>query len=158
MKRSPELRDLSEEHHYGLVAARSLRQASAGERPLAPTVAQFLRAWRKEIQPHFRVEEEQLLPGFAAVVPADDALIVQTLTDHVALRRAVHELQHAEGERQQVLAGEIGQALEAHIRFEERVLFPAVEERLGPARLAELGRALDEAMIPSRRSDADCAL
>src|SRR6187551_2355246 len=105
MKRSPELRDLSEQHHYGLVEARRLRRAAQGEVPVEEAVSLFLAAWHDEIQPHFRIEEEVLLPGLAAVLPADDPLIVQTLTEHVALRRAVRELLNTAGPARQTLAG-----------------------------------------------------
>ena len=59
--------------------------------PLDDAVTLFLEAWRTEIQPHFRAEEEVLLPEFARIVPPDDPLIVRTLTEHVALRRAVRQ-------------------------------------------------------------------
>ena len=142
MKRSAELRVLSVQHHHGLVAAQRLRQAVRGKVPLAPAVTQFLQAWRDGIQPHFRAEEEILLPAFAQRVPADDPLIVRTLTEHVALRRAVRELERAEAGSQQALAREIGQSLDDHIRFEERVLFPAIEAALEGPSLVELGREL----------------
>jgi hemerythrin-like domain-containing protein len=141
MKRSKELRDLSEDHHHGLVAARRLRQAAGGELPLAEVIAEFLLAWSTEIQPHFRSEEEVLLPALAEAVPVDDPLIVRTLTEHVALRRAVRALKRSPDEPR-ALAGEIGRALDDHIRFEERVLFPAIESALEERRLAELGREL----------------
>jgi hemerythrin-like domain-containing protein len=141
MKRRPELRDLSVQHHHGLVAARELSRAAQGEQPMAETVAQFLEAWKGEIQPHFRLEEEVLLPAFAQRVAADDERIVRTLTEHVALRRAVRELEQS-GNGPPDLVAEIGRALHDHIRFEERVLFPAVEAALEAPLLAELGREL----------------
>lgn len=143
MKRSPELRDLSEQHHHGLVAARRLRQAAEGSTPIDDAVAHFLEAWKSEIGPHFRAEEEVLLPEFARVVPPDDPLIARTLTEHVALRRAVRQLARGSGERR-ALAAEIGRALDDHIRFEERVLFPAIETSLKGSLLAELGQALSD--------------
>ena len=141
MKRSNELRDLSEDHHHGLVVARRLRQAERGDIPLAEAVAEFLLAWSAEIQPHFRNEEGVLLPALAEAVQVDDPLIVRTLTEHVALRRAVRAMERSPDEAR-ALAGEIGRALDDHIRFEERVLFPAVEAALEGPRLAELGREL----------------
>jgi hemerythrin-like domain-containing protein len=140
MKRHPELRDFSEQHHHGLVAARRLRLAAQGEAPLEEAVARFLDAWYGEIQPHFRAEEETLLPEYARVMPADDPLIVRTLTEHVGLRRVVRDLERAVGEQQEILATVVGMALADHIRFEERVLFPAVEAAMEEAGLAELGR------------------
>jgi iron-sulfur cluster repair protein YtfE (RIC family) len=142
MKRSAELRVLSVQHHHGLVAAQRLRQAAGGKMPLAQAVTQFLEAWQDEIQPHFRAEEEILLPAFARMVPPDDPLIARTLTEHVALRRAVRELERAGVGSQQALAREIGQSLDDHIRFEERVLFPAIEAALEGPSLGELGHEL----------------
>jgi iron-sulfur cluster repair protein YtfE (RIC family) len=143
MKRSPELRSLSEEHHHGLVAARRLRLAAQGKAPLEEAIEGFLTAWRTEIQPHFRAEEEILLPEFARAVAPDDPLILRALAEHVSLRRAVRELQGAD-EAPRTLAAEIGQALDDHIRFEERVLFPAIESGLAGSDLAALGRELKE--------------
>jgi iron-sulfur cluster repair protein YtfE (RIC family) len=146
MKRSAELRDLSVEHHHGLVAARRMRLASTGETPLAPAIEGFHQAWQDEIAPHFRQEEEVLLPAFARAAAADDPLIARTLTEHADLRRSVAELDEAGSpEERRRLAGEIGTALEAHIRFEERILFPAIETALAGPALAALGEALAEA-------------
>lgn len=142
MKRSPELRDLSEQHHYGLVEARNLRHAAEGRKPLDETIAAFLYAWEAEIQPHFRCEEELLLPEFARCVPEDDPLIVQTLVEHVRLRRAVRELKTADAARRRELAAWLGRALDEHIRFEERQLFPRVEAVCAGTLLAELGEAI----------------
>jgi hypothetical protein len=145
MKRSAELRDLSEQHHYGLVASRALRLAAEGARPLGEAVAAFRRAWEAEIQPHFRLEEEILLPELARVLPADDPLIIRTLVEHVALRRAAADLFDAPDPAR---AGEAARLLHDHIRFEERVLFPTVEERLEGQALAAVGEALARAHAP----------
>lgn len=143
MKRSAELRELSVQHHYGLVEARRLRLAAAGREPLTEAVPIFLDAWAREIQPHFRLEEEVLLPELARCLQPEDPLIVRTLTEHVALRRAVRELERiAEEDSRRGLAAWIGQALDDHIRFEERVLFPAVEKALAGPLLEKLGQEL----------------
>jgi hemerythrin-like domain-containing protein len=142
MKRSAALQKLSREHHEGLVAARTLRRAAPGAAPLAATIQRFLKTWRGAIEPHFRSEEELLLPAFAQAVPADHTLIVRTLTEHVALRRAVRDLERADPAGRQAVAAAIGQALDDHIRFEERVLFPAIEAALAGPRLSELGDEL----------------
>ena len=139
MKRHPSLHALSEEHHNGLIAARDLRLAAEGKRPLEETVREFESAWSGEILPHFRSEEQELLPALACALPADDPLIVRTLTEHVALRRDVAALITSEPQAQPELAARVGAALEAHIRFEERVLFPALETALAGAALEALG-------------------
>jgi hypothetical protein len=145
MKRSPELRDLSEEHHYGLVASRQLRLAAASSEPLDQPVAAFLRAWREEIEPHFRTEEAVLLPRFAQVTGVETSLIDRTLAEHAVLRVAVLELAAATGDDQRFLATRAAELLHDHIRFEERVLFPEIERQLEGAPLRLLGVALGAA-------------
>jgi hemerythrin-like domain-containing protein len=124
------------------MAARQLRWGAQGRVSLEQAVVSFLEAWRVEIQPHFRAEEELLLPLYARAVPADDPFIVRVLTEHVALRRAVWALERATADEWPGLAQAIGTSLDDHIRFEERVLFPAVESALEGAGLAELGHEL----------------
>ena len=59
MKRTPELRILSEDHHHGLVHARRLRRAAEGdEANSAEFVAkEFLEFWQKETAIHHRSYE-----------------------------------------------------------------------------------------------------
>jgi alkylhydroperoxidase/carboxymuconolactone decarboxylase family protein YurZ len=154
MKRSPELRDLSVDHHNGLIVARHLRRAAAGEIPLPAAVQELRQAWQTEIGPHFEAEEAVLLPAYASVVGEEAPLIARTLAEHAALRRQVSELAQAVEEEQRRLAGEAGIALEAHIRFEERLLFPAIERALAGPSLASLGEALSHA----RRRAGGCTM
>lgn len=148
MERKSELHNLSHQHHHGLVAARHLRLAAEGSRPLAEVRNEFLAAWESEIAAHFRAEEEILLPALATALPEDHPLIVRTLTEHVALRRAVRALS-AGSELSAAAAAEIGCLLHDHIRFEERELFPAVEAALTPDALAAVGADL------ARRADTE---
>src|SRR5918911_5339012 len=67
MKRAPELRDLSDHHHRGLVQARRLRRAATGDEANPPeeTAEAFLEFWQEGTTAHFREEEEVLLPVLA---------------------------------------------------------------------------------------------
>jgi hemerythrin-like domain-containing protein len=156
LKRSPELRDLSEEHHYGLVAARNLRLAAEGEGPVSAAVDAFQEEWQSSIEPHFRSEEEVLLPQFAAVVGMEQKLIARTLAEHAALRSAVQALGQAEEAERRPLAAQVAQLLHDHIRFEERVLFPAVEAHLAGSGLQRLGEQLKRSAVTRGTSGPAC--
>jgi hypothetical protein len=57
MRRAPELRTLSEDHHHGLVHARRLRRAAhEGYAPEA-TARDFLDFWQKDTSVHLRSHE-----------------------------------------------------------------------------------------------------
>jgi iron-sulfur cluster repair protein YtfE (RIC family) len=148
MKRTAELRTLSEDHHHTLVQARRLRKSAEADEAdsLEAAVTGFLDFWQKDTAHHFRKEEEVLLPIMARY-GADLSLepLVEMLEDHARIRGLVMQL------RDEVVGGnvllqtlhELGERLEAHIRLEERVVFPLIEESISEAALTELAARLE---------------
>jgi hypothetical protein len=66
VKRHPSIRKFSDDHHRGLVQARRLRRAAAGEgEPPAEAARAFLRFWEEDTSLHLRDEEEVLLAVYA---------------------------------------------------------------------------------------------
>ena len=59
MKRAPELRDLSDHHHRGLVQARRLRMAATGDEANLPeeTAEAFLGFWQEGTTVHLLSHE-----------------------------------------------------------------------------------------------------
>ena len=58
MKRTPELRTLSEDHHHGLVHARRLRTAEGDEaHPAEATAKDFLDFWQRDTAIHLNIHE-----------------------------------------------------------------------------------------------------
>ena len=139
MKRDDALVRLSHDHQHGLAAALALRRATAGEADAARSA--FLDFWRSEGSTHFRLEEEILLPGFARHCDARSEAVARVLLDHVELRSRALAIE-ADSEPPLELLHSTGELLADHIRHEERVLFPLIEQALPQAELAELGRAL----------------
>lgn len=126
MKRHPNLREFSDDHHQGLVNAFRLKRTAAGEvvTPIEAARA-FLKFWREDTSLHFRKGEEVLLP--------------------VAARYGGDLKQDPEVEREEVRSEtlqSLGEQLEAHIRLEERALFPALEESLSEEALHEISSRL----------------
>jgi hemerythrin-like domain-containing protein len=148
MKRTPELRTLSEDHHHGLVQARRLRKAAEGEETNSAEAAVkgFLDFWQKETALHFRKEEEVLLPIMARYGgDLSREPLVEMIQDHAHIRGLVMQLSDEAigGNVRQETLHEIGERLEAHIRLEERVVFPLIEESLSEAALTELAARLE---------------
>jgi hemerythrin-like domain-containing protein len=148
MKRTPELRTLSEDHHHGLVQARRLRRAAEADEaePAEAAVKGFLDFWQKDTALHFRKEEEVLLPIMARYGgDISQEPLVEMIEDHARIRGLVMQLSD------EVIGGnvrletlhEVGELLEAHIRLEERVVFPLIEESLPEAALTELAARLE---------------
>jgi hemerythrin-like domain-containing protein len=94
-----------------------------------------LERFEAELAPHFAVEERALVPALREV---DERELIDRLeSDHAALRAFVESGAPRTGEA----LARFGEALERHIRFEERELFPVAERRLSPAALARIERA-----------------
>lgn len=139
MKRSEALTPLSHDHHQALVLAQRLRRADAGN--AAEVRDAFLRFWREHGQRHFREEEELLLPAFAAHGDAHHPLVLQALGEHVELRQRAAVLE-ATTVAEPAALHDLGERLAAHVRMEERELFPLIEAALPAEAHAELARAL----------------
>jgi len=86
MKRVAELRDLSDDHHTGLVLARRCKQAGRAdsELPFERVWEQVLEAFSSHLEPHFQIEEKHLLPALEAI--GEDSLASRVREDHSALR------------------------------------------------------------------------
>jgi hypothetical protein len=134
MKRSPELAPLSRDHHVALQHALRLRRAT--EEDLEATVAVFLAFLLGEGGRHFVQEESILLPALPAGAANVGARLV---VEHARIRGDAREL----GARPTVAAAHaLGELLAAHVRFEERELFPMLERHIQPDVLATIGSRL----------------
>lgn len=139
MKRRPELRDLSDDHHAALVLAIRCKRAGSGRREDEPAWlwAQVARAFADHLEPHFRIEEEHLLPALETIGEAE--LAARIRADHAALRDTggVETADTA-------TVRAFGALLEAHIRFEERDVFESTQDRLPKAALEAIAAACRE--------------
>jgi iron-sulfur cluster repair protein YtfE (RIC family) len=145
MKRHPTLRKFSDDHHGGLVQARRLRRVRAGESESREVARSFLPFWDKDASPHFREEEEVLLPVYARHGGDLGAEPIQEMVaDHARLRGLVMTLieEDRSGDVSTDTLRKIGERLEAHIRLEERRVFPLVEAALPEEGLEQVGTRL----------------
>ena len=125
MRRSPRLQPLSRDHHAALVLAKVCeRSADADVATVAAACQRVIRSYTDELQPHFLIEEETLLPLLRGT--PEQPLAERTLHDHQQLAELRDRMQvpGADALRQ------FGEILMAHVRFEERELFPALERYL----------------------------
>ncbi|MEX0777754.1 MAG: hemerythrin domain-containing protein [Phycisphaeraceae bacterium] len=129
------LAPFSRDHYTGLVQAQQMMKAAdADDVERRKAVAEFVDAWDREIAEHFADEEKLLL----SLMNSDDRQ--RLFDDH---RRLAGMADQARQLRRQVdpapdLLRQIGQALEAHIRWEERELFVRLQNELSQEQLALL--------------------
>ena len=145
MKRHPALIPLSRDHHDGLVQAVRLRRAAAEGDASARLAAagEFVEFFRDEERVHLRDEEEELFPLFLRHVPSEPALLREARVQHMQLEGFARKLgiAVAAGSVERETLDAAGKLLDAHIRLEERQLFPLIEELVPDDELRRLGLA-----------------
>ena len=134
MERQPSLEGFREAHHRVLEQARRFTAAvPENEVALANTARSFLASWQGDASILFRKEVEVLLPVLARYRGnLAEKPIARMLTQHASIRGLVMELsdEAVRGEVRRETLRSLGAQLEDHIRLEERVVFPLIEEIL----------------------------
>ncbi|KAF0201716.1 MAG: hypothetical protein FD173_2094 [Gallionellaceae bacterium] len=128
MQRSPALQPLSREHHSALKLAKLCERAAiSNDAPEVSRVCQLaINAYADELKAHFFTEEQTLL--ILLDKTPEQALAERTLTEH----RQLHTLLDGLRKNNADALNSFGKCLAAHVRFEERELFPALECKLKP--------------------------
>ena len=121
MKRSAILAPLSREHHLALVWAKRARSYAASD--VESFAESLVSLFDATFEPHFRKEEGEL----PSLLVAQPHLIKRMLDEHELLRHQINLIRN--GRRD--LIGDFGLAMEQHVRFEERELFPTIERSVG---------------------------
>jgi hemerythrin-like domain-containing protein len=146
VKRSAALASLSRDHHQVLVVAQRLSRASNQTASEARQV--FARYWVAHGRRHFRLEEEVVLPSYAAYGDPHHPVVLRALGDHVAIRKDADALVGGATVPLDAVHA-VGARLTAHVRLEERELFPMIERAMPPGELLAVARKLDRLDVSS---------
>jgi len=144
LRRDPSLIPLSHQHQHGLALTvmieRGLRDEPSSRKAdeLAEKVRRFAEG---ELFGHFQVEEASLFPSARPFLESGK-ILDRLIAEHRAIEDLVERIAAAGGEDRIRLLREFGEILRHHIRAEERELFQEIQARLGPSRLAEVGREI----------------
>jgi len=124
---------LSREHHDALLFIWKIKQGLKNKTSL-PIVVDYIKwFWNNNLKDHFDQEEKILLP----YLPNEDEMVQRLRKEHEMIRKMVDK----ELNETSILI--LTDALNDHIRFEERQLFPHIEQTVSEAQLDEISRQLD---------------
>ena len=141
MKRHPSLQPLSREHHRALLCWRELDQQLGMRRGagLQTAAVALQRYWNSRFSSHM-ADEESLLLGLLS-----DALRSHLLAEHDILRSlfcSLDDMLDSNGPLTIDDLASLGATLRAHIRWEERVLFPHLQSHVSTDALRFIGDRL----------------
>jgi hemerythrin-like domain-containing protein len=142
MKGSEALASLSRDHHHALVVAQKLRRATDATARQARDA--FLAYWTDHGREHFRLEEELLFPAYAGYGDPHDPLVLRALGQHVMIRHRAAALAHV-GTALPASLEQLGAELAAHVRLEEREVFPLIERVMPTHELEAVAGELESA-------------
>lgn len=140
MKRNQHLITLSWEHHHGLVTVFRIKRG-VSNRTAPELIADFIQfMWSNELKPHFQLEEDYLVPHLVKLGSA--ATLLKRMTDeHRELEEIATGIK-SNPDKIATFINSFAQGLEKHIRFEERELFPFIEQNVDEKTLENIGGQL----------------
>lgn len=136
IKRSEYLKPLSRDHHFSLLFGWKIKQGinrSVAINRITRYVAYF---WPKMLLPHFKEEEEALFVYSAAEQTR------QALDEHQRIEALVQTLINEPQNASYAALRSLADAVDLHVRFEERTLFPFLENELTEEQLKKAGKAI----------------
>ncbi|HET55403.1 MAG TPA: hemerythrin domain-containing protein [Ignavibacteria bacterium] len=140
MKRHKNLIGLSHDHHHGLRLAQLIKKDAPVYKDLPNDVegkiSYTIKAWKEELNYHFKNEEEILFPAVENRDEKIDELIDELLVEHEEIEYKISQLKTS-SEKEEIL-NDLGYILEQHIRKEERELFDRIQEVFGEDELDNL--------------------
>lgn len=119
IKRDKAIQPFSREHHHNLLLCWKIRTGIS--KGVAASRMKKYTDWffEEHILPHFKLEEKYLFP----VLGKEHKLVKKALAEHRRLARLFNE-KKAVGKSLSLIEEE----LDAHVRFEERVLFNEIQQ------------------------------
>jgi len=133
IKRSVHIVQLSKEHHFSLLFCWKVRTGLKKQIDVNRIIAYVNYFWKDHLLPHF--SEEDIL--FNEV---DDELVRRAYNEHYEINKLVQSLENQEDKA--VTISQIVDLVDRHVRFEERELFPHLENAISEPKLIEVGKKL----------------
>lgn len=139
MKRDEALAPLSREHHSTLILAQLLKKGAPVYKGLPDTdeakAAYAEQQFKENIRKHFQ-DEERVLQKVKNCSEAISSLSGEIINEHRQLAELFLSLNKTTGLAD--VLDKLGRMLEAHIRKEERALFPLIQEHCSKEELQQV--------------------
>lgn len=143
MKRHEAIAPLSRDHHSTLILAQLLKSNAPVYRGLPQKPGDKARYAMEQFESHIRQHfllEEAMLEKVKQVHPSISILAAEIITEHRELTALFQSM--ATAAEIATLMNNLAGKLQAHIRKEERVLFPLLQQHCSGAELAAIAELL----------------
>lgn len=137
MKRDKNLYPLSWQHHNGLMAVLLLKKGLKKQADIHIMGDFIIHLQKDELAEHFEAEETTLIQ-LSVKYPALVNLFEKMKQEHLLINNCIQQMSSPSYE----MINTFCNLLDQHIHFEERELFPLIEQTISPEDLQETGKAL----------------
>ncbi|MEO6135042.1 MAG: hemerythrin domain-containing protein [Ginsengibacter sp.] len=138
IKRNENIAKLSRDHHASLMFCWKLRQGikqHISQERMVNYVKYFLDS---HMEHHFNEEEEILFQ------PLQDDKVQKAKSDHVEILRLIKAVLVSDKEDLGDELARLADLVDAHVRYEERILFPHLEQNLTELQLENIGLKISD--------------
>jgi len=143
LKRHKALQPLSREHHHGLLLSWKIRAGFSKKIELDRIKIYADWFFKTHLKPHFEMEEQYVF----SILEPNNELVKKALADHKLLKRLFAD------ENTEMALSKIEEVLDAHIRFEERVLFPEIQKVATEMQLLDIEKIHQETDFVDKLDD-----
>jgi len=137
LKRNEHILQLSKDHHFTLLFSWKLIQGIKNKIDASRIKKYVEYFWQNDMQTHFREEDEILF------APVNDDKVRKATVDHQQIKELVDKVLKTEDQEEayeQVRL--LADVVITHVRYEERILFPHLEQTLTETQLEKIGTQL----------------
>ena len=135
IKRHESLQSLSRDHHQALLLCWKINKGFSKEIDIVRMKRYADWFYKNHLVPHFQLEESHIFP----ILGNDHELVKKAISEHRQLEAL---FTNSVDVKNSLL--EIETALEQHVRFEERILFNAIQEIATPEQLQMINQVHHE--------------
>ncbi len=132
IKRNPSLVPLSREHHGTLLFCWKLKLGLMRKLSLERMIRYILWFEKEHLAPHFDSEEQLIFKS------NKDPLVKKALDEHREIESLLCKIKKADTKADELIA-ELSEKINKHTRYEERELFPHLEQTLSAKELEQIG-------------------
>ena len=127
LKRDKALRPLSVDHHHGLLLSWKIRTGLSKQVEPIRIINYVQWFFENHLRPHFDLEENYVFP----VLGGEDELVKKALADH-------QKIESLSRSGDAATLSQLADELEAHIRFEERIVFEKIQSVATQSQLQQI--------------------
>lgn len=138
IKRHEAIQPLSREHHHGLLLCFRIRVGLQRKIDIVRIKQYVDWFWTNHLIEHFDIEEKYVFP----ILDEDDEMFIRAHEDHRQLEQLITQ-DNVDGPT----LDNIASVLEAHIRFEERIMFNKIQDVATPEQLNDILAHHDQQIV-----------